>query len=680
MTDVWLFGEFYCVSQLNSFDTKDRKKAKWRSQIKVPQGSVIQRNGNILFLEFNNALVSYPVYLTDLEYQLRDTGSKPNSRRPIYSKNFSPNVNSTYLWFQRVSTTEYQEYGSPVNPPQSSYSNPFEKPIPTPKPLIDLGYLNFSEERLELGFDYGAVGGMAFETEIIEVASGKEQRNALRHLPLGRWQLGDRTLLESEVEAIKEVSYLKDFHTARLGSYEGFRFKDWSDYQAFSQLIGDGDGIKTQFQLHKAYGVGSALCYRPITKPIASTFLSAFVNSPPGLAIAVTLDSTTGIVTLDPPLPAGTLFFASFEFDVPVWFESDQIGFKLEGYDEETQEAIYQLESLFVVEGRIPVDNWIAEPNAQIDSPLDLGIIYETVEQYDFSTVKQELKSGYVKRDSKRLDSRTFINLGTRKYSKLELEQILRYFWLARGQLNPFPLRNLNKIYTVRFDQDQLSFKFEAASKDEEGNIEETLFSLPGLKLQVFPNLGLFKYLDADTYLYFAVDTSGTIDDYLPSIYDSFYDFQQNLINLYGADYSYKSDIFGFSDERWLTVPVDNPQPKAVYVIFSCEAAAVYHSTLTFTPATATFNADVTSYINDFATRDFCKVIVVSLSAHGAAYDIFNGQLFAAAEGLLGYSPALKDYGLEIELDIDPSTSVSEWLDYFRTGNIAIGFSERIVV
>ena len=131
-----------------------------------------------------------------------------------------------------------------------------------------LDYLNFAEERLELGIDYGAVGGMRFNTTQIETSDGSQQRNANWWLPLGRWQLGERTLLESQKDKLEEVTYLKEFHAARKGSLEGFRFKDWSDYQIIAQIVGIGDGVETEWQLKKTYYAGSASCARPITKPV----------------------------------------------------------------------------------------------------------------------------------------------------------------------------------------------------------------------------------------------------------------------------------------------------------------------------------------------------------------------------------------------------------------------------
>ena len=139
-----------------------------------------------------------------------------------------------------------------------------------------VNYIDFTETKLELGYDYGAIGGMRFKTTVIKDGEKNEQRNVDWWLPLGRWQLGERQLLESDLEDIKELEYLRGFHQNRKGSKQGFRFKDWSDYQG-DNVIGIGDGNRTQWQLVKTYFTDDHVTYRPITKPVEGT-IKVFVD------------------------------------------------------------------------------------------------------------------------------------------------------------------------------------------------------------------------------------------------------------------------------------------------------------------------------------------------------------------------------------------------------------------
>ncbi len=258
-----------------------------------------------------------------------------------------------------------------------------DPPIPYAIESQEPDFIDFAEERLELGYDYGVVGGPEFKTEVVEVLDGREQRNVLRYLPLGRWQLGQRSIAESEIDKLAEVSYLKKFHEDRKGAKQGFRFKDWADYRATNQLIAIGDGVRTQFQLRKAYIAGNAITYRPIQKPVIGK-VDLLVD---GVNVAVNPDHTwvvdhqTGIVSNDIPLEDGAVLTANFEFDVPVWFESDELPIKLGYYNPETDTQLYELGSVFVVEERLPLTlPWLIDTNADISQDLNLGIVYQTTD------------------------------------------------------------------------------------------------------------------------------------------------------------------------------------------------------------------------------------------------------------------------------------------------------------
>jgi uncharacterized protein (TIGR02217 family) len=331
-------------------------------------------------------------------------------------------------------------------------------------------YLDFIEERLELGIDYGVVGGQSFKTEIIETSDGREQRNSLWWLPLGRWQLGDRMVAESQRESMAEVTYLKQFHADRKGSKQGFRFRDWADYYVVGQEIGIGDGIQTQWQLKKTYRAGNYSCDRPIIKPVLGTSNIYFdgENAP---SIWV-VDSNSGVVSFDVAPAMDTIITADFEFDVPVCFETDEIGFNLQGYEDLGDgefDAIYRLESLFVKEIGINPDlPWVYPPiPTELESVLDLGVVYETIEAIQYSTTQEELASGMIRKDSNFLFPNYLYKLGNRSLNKAELDELLGFFWCAKGRGVKFNLKSLEENKKVYFDSDSLSLKFNAKEDNE---------------------------------------------------------------------------------------------------------------------------------------------------------------------------------------------------------------------
>ncbi len=479
MTDVFLFGTYYSYNEnLDPSRTANREAAKWRSQFKVPQGSTPYGDVNDWWYIGDNV---HLIDISDLDYQLKIKEIPFNSNADWLKRvEGTIRVDENYIGINPVVNFFYTPYQAPTE--TNLNPEPFPAPVVSPRPYLPPSFIDFAEERLELGYDYGAVGGMEFKTQIIEVADDREQRAVTRLLPLGRWQLGDRLYGESEVDKLTEVSYLKEFHTARLGKKQGFRFKDWSDYKAENQLIGIGDGETTQWQLSKAYKAGNATTYRPIQKPVVGT-VDIFVD---GVNVGVdpdhiwVVDHETGVISNEAPLLNGTVLSANFEFDVPVWFESDELPLTLEKFYPDTSEQYYKLGSVFVVEGRIPFAiPWKIESPPEISEDLDLGIIYQTVEKYKFSTNTVKLQSGYTQRESKREDTRILFDLGDRQYDQTEVDKILGYFWNARGQGAEFPFINLGKNYKVRFNSDQLNLRFEAA------NEEDALFSLSGLKLQL---------------------------------------------------------------------------------------------------------------------------------------------------------------------------------------------------
>ena len=134
------------------------------------------------------------------------------------------------------------------------------------------------------------------------------------------------------------------------------------------------------------------------------------------------VDPATGVITFAVPVPAGVVVAGNFDFDVPVWFESDSIGWRLEGYQGE--EAIYRLESVFVQEGRIPLANsWQLEPVPNLsEEVLDLGFVFESVEAIEYNTSKENLPSGYVRRDANYDEPIINLNVSDRILERAELD------------------------------------------------------------------------------------------------------------------------------------------------------------------------------------------------------------------------------------------------------------------
>ena len=184
----------------------------------------------------------------------------------------------------------------------------------------------FHEVRFPDNISRGARGGPELRTQIVELASGDEERNA-------SWADSRRRYdVAYGIRRADDLAAVVAFFEARNGRLHGFRYKDWADYKsappsqaitATDQQIGTGTGSLQTFQLAKRYASGAQTWVRTVAKPVAGTVRVALgmVEQMSGW----TVDTTTGVVTFTTAPAGGVIVRAGFEFDVPVRFDSDTL-------------------------------------------------------------------------------------------------------------------------------------------------------------------------------------------------------------------------------------------------------------------------------------------------------------------------------------------------------------------
>lgn len=154
-----------------------------------------------------------------------------------------------------------------------------------------------------------------FSTAIVTAQSGAEQRSPDWEAARMRYDVGPGVRSEADVLA------LVDFYRARRGPGVAFRFRDPLDAEAIGELLGVGDGVRSEFALVKHYGAGADAPVRRITRPVAAS-------------VVVTADGVPatgwsllpfGVVSFAEPPVAGAEVRASFDFDVPVRFAEDRL-------------------------------------------------------------------------------------------------------------------------------------------------------------------------------------------------------------------------------------------------------------------------------------------------------------------------------------------------------------------
>lgn len=195
---------------------------------------------------------------------------------------------------------------------------------------------SFHDVRFPVAISFGATGGPERRVEIVSLTSGREKRNlrfsqSRRHFDAG-----------TGVRSLTDLHEIIAFFEARRGSLHGFRFRDPFDMKSCApegtpdptdQLIGLGDGVRTDFQIVKRYGDGEDAYVRIIAKPVAGTLKVSVAGeelSPEEFVV----DHDTGIISvlLDAVPQEGQEVRAGYAFDVPARFDTERLAISLTAF------------------------------------------------------------------------------------------------------------------------------------------------------------------------------------------------------------------------------------------------------------------------------------------------------------------------------------------------------------
>ena len=188
--------------------------------------------------------------------------------------------------------------------------------------------MNFHDVRFPASLSFGSVGGPERRTDVVTLANGFEERNTPWAHSRRRYDAG------MGMRSLADIGTLIAFFEARRGQMYGFRWKDWSDFKSCGpteepgfddQVIGEGDGTATTFQLSKTYRSGDFAYERPISKPVAGTIRVGVDQTELQAGVDFDVDVDGGTVTLVQAPALGQQVVAGFEFDVPVRFDIDRI-------------------------------------------------------------------------------------------------------------------------------------------------------------------------------------------------------------------------------------------------------------------------------------------------------------------------------------------------------------------
>jgi uncharacterized protein (TIGR02217 family) len=196
----------------------------------------------------------------------------------------------------------------------------------------------FHDVRFPIDIARGSRGGPERRTEIVELGSGREERNS-------RWAHSRRRFNAGYgVKHANDLAAIIAFFEERRGRLHGFRYRDPLDHLSCplgqspapaDQPIGTGTGAQAQFQLAKTYGAGPQSYKRTIAKPVSGTVRVAVAGVEKTIGPQASIDLSSGLVTfLAGHIPAtGAAVTAGFAFDTPVRFDSDRLDIDLSAFD-----------------------------------------------------------------------------------------------------------------------------------------------------------------------------------------------------------------------------------------------------------------------------------------------------------------------------------------------------------
>lgn len=165
---------------------------------------------------------------------------------------------------------------------------------------------------------FGWNGGPEFSTRIVEMASGRERRNA-------DWSQARHRYTAPYLNISKEAYRLiKQMHMVCRGQLHCFRFRDELDYQADNEVFAVADGVRTEFPLRKVSTIDGISYERHVYAILDADITDN--NSP----VTPTVDMDRGTVTFVVAPTNGHILRWTGEFDIWVRFNQDYLPFSLD--------------------------------------------------------------------------------------------------------------------------------------------------------------------------------------------------------------------------------------------------------------------------------------------------------------------------------------------------------------
>lgn len=177
----------------------------------------------------------------------------------------------------------------------------------------------FLEQRLNPRIEQGASGGPVNRgRQMVRSAGGRLRQVFTWPEPLHEFTVSHGLLDGVRLEELRSMWYVVNFTP-----YEGFRFRDWSDYIATQANSRCALLTSTTLQLQRIYTFAGIDFVRKVSKPVAGAAIYRTRSGVVSTVSGATVDTTTGIATITGHTAGDTYTWAG-QFDVPVTFSGDE--------------------------------------------------------------------------------------------------------------------------------------------------------------------------------------------------------------------------------------------------------------------------------------------------------------------------------------------------------------------
>lgn len=177
---------------------------------------------------------------------------------------------------------------------------------------------------------YGWEGGPEHRTNIVQLRSGRERRNAMWMQPQHFYSLPFTNIRQSEYAPIKQM------HMNRRGRWGVFLYRDRLDDSADDELFAVAEAGQTEFQLGKWSIIDGVTYYRHVTALYMEGDDGEALEAAPTVTVdgspatGMTVDYDRGILMFDTPMAGGEILRWTGVFSIWVRFDNDRLPFSID--------------------------------------------------------------------------------------------------------------------------------------------------------------------------------------------------------------------------------------------------------------------------------------------------------------------------------------------------------------